>query len=379
MRRLLRFAIPILVVAIAFVAMRALLASRPERSRQPAPPRELSVNTQVAKVGPERTEILAYGRVRSGQPIELFSEVTGVLEPGDGPFRPGHRFASGAVLLRVDDRSMRLRIASRKSQFLTALAGLLPEIKVDFSAEYPAWGSYFERFELEGGMGDLPETENGRVRLALARNRIHEIYYDIREMEIQLEKHVIVAPFAGVVTDAALREGATVRPGSRLGGILSLDDLEVQVSLPAADLHWLERGGKVQLRSAELDGRWTARIARIGGSVQATTETVPVYLSIDEIEGPATLVDGTFLEARFPGRTLETAVSLPQEALQGDATVYLLAGGRLTPRAVDVARREERRVLISGGLANGDSVVTDLLQGVVPGMPARPRGGGGTP
>ena len=38
-----------------------------------------------------------------------------------------------------------------------------------------------------------------------------------------------------------------------------------------------------------------------------------------------------------------------------------------------IARGEEDTVLITGGLAAGDSIVMEPLQGVAPGMPVRPR------
>ena len=66
------------------------------------------MTTQVARPGPVTPEIRAYGRARSAQPLELFSEVSGVIEGVDLPFRPGRRFTRGDLLLRVDDRPLRL-------------------------------------------------------------------------------------------------------------------------------------------------------------------------------------------------------------------------------------------------------------------------------
>ncbi len=375
MKRLLRFGIPVLIIVVAFFGMRMLLGMRETRPPHAAPPRPLRVNTQVAQLVPTPTEILAYGRVRSAQPLDLFSEVTGIIEAGDRPFRDGQRFERGDLLIRIDDRSLKLRIASRKSQLLSALAGVLPEIKVDFPDEFPIWQGYFNDLDIEGDLSDLPPAGHDRVRLFLARHRIHEIYYDIREMEILLEKHEFIAPFGGVIVDAALREGATARAGSRVGAILGLDELEVEVSLPAADLTWIEQGGVVRLRNLEQGTNYSANIARIGGILDPKTETVSVYLSIGDAKASdaGSLVDGVFLEARFPGRTIAAAVALPQEALQSGESVYLLSNGKLERRSVSVARREERRVLIAEGLAEGDSVVTDLLQGVAPGMPASAR------
>ncbi len=375
MKRFLRFGIPVLIILLAFVIMRFFLGRRDEPARRRPHRRELIVTTQVARPGPVTPEIRAYGRARSAQPLELFSEVSGVIEGVDLPFRPGRRFTRGDLLLRVDDRPLRLSIASRKSELLSALAGVLPDIRLDFPELYPTWQDYFASCDTERPLADLPPAKNEKIKLLLARYRIYQLYYGIREQEIVLSKHRIASPFAGVVLEADLREGATVRTGSRLGLLVSSEEMEVELSLPARDLAWIDSTREVRLRSAETGGEWRGLVARIGGAIDEGTQTVPIYLSLMG-DAAAPLLEGTFLEALLPGLPLPAAQRLPQQALHGEDRLYLIEDGRLALREVEVARREDGTIVVTAGLAAGDSVVTDLLQGVAPGMPARARSGG---
>jgi multidrug efflux pump subunit AcrA (membrane-fusion protein) len=53
--------------------------------------------------------------------------------------------------------------------------------------------------------------------------------------------------------------------------------------------------------------------------------------------------------------------------------VYVIDEGHLTYRPVRIARSEPDMVIVDQGLASGDQLVEEVLQGVAPGMPARPR------
>ena len=53
--------------------------------------------------------------------------------------------------------------------------------------------------------------------------------------------------------------------------------------------------------------------------------------------------------------------------------MYTVENGRLAYRHVEVVLRQPDHVIVSGGLADGDLLVVELLQGVAPGMPVQPK------
>ena len=182
------------------------------------------------------------------------------------------------------------------------------------------------------------------------------------------EKHFMRAPFDGVVVLADLRPGSNVRSGTRIGDIISLEELEMVVPVTVDDVQWIEPDQPVVLTSAELRGEWHGRIRRIGKTIDQQTQTVQVYILVDEAED---LYDGIFLKAAMPGRTVSSAIRFPRRALYRQKYVYLIEDGALAYRPVEVVRSETDSVIAAGGLTDGDMLVTDVLQGVSPGMPAR--------
>ncbi|PKK83189.1 MAG: hypothetical protein CVT49_09760 [candidate division Zixibacteria bacterium HGW-Zixibacteria-1] len=372
MKKRVIFLIPVLILAGGFAAMMILISMRSDVPRRAPEARPKFVEILVAH--PERivTTVSGLGKVVSAQPVDLYSEVVGTLMPGNIPFRPAQSFKKGDLLLKIDDRQIRLDINSAKSDFLSALGNVLAEIKSDFPSEYQVWRDYFDACDFESRMAPLPETDNQRIRLLLSRFNVYKLYYSIKDMEITLEKHYFYAAFNGSIVSADMRVGSTARSGSHLGQIINLENLEVELPVTVDEVKWLKEGTPVALSSSSIKGTWKGTISRIGSVIDQRTQTIPIYIVVRQNNGTP-LYDGVFLTATIPGIEIYPAVSIPRHAIYSDSLVYLIENGALTARKVSIARKEGDTIIISDGLIEGDTVVVDLMQGVAPGMPALPR------
>lgn len=366
----------VLLGGIGLYLLLGSFASGPQQRQIPLT-RKL-VNIKKIEPGQLDAQITAYGRLVSSQPVVLTAEVAGTLLQGDIPFQPAQKFRKGQVLLRIDDRQTRYDLNSVKSDFLTSLANVLPEIKIDFPEEYPRWQAYFDRCGFEDELPPLPDAGNDRIKLFLARFNVYKLYFSSNNLQIRLSKHQIRAPFNGAIQTVNLRVGSTAAVNTRLAEIINLDAMEIEVPVPAADISWINQKSPVRLTSAEIAGEWQGKIARVGSALNSQTQTIPVYIRPQNNDG---LFEGAFLRAEFRGRTVENAVAIPQSLLYEGDIVYLVQNNRLQRRKVEVARKEAEIFLINGGLQSGDSLVAEVLQGVAEGMPVQPRpvsaGGGG--
>jgi RND family efflux transporter MFP subunit len=194
----------------------------------------------------------------------------------------------------------------------------------------------------------------------------------VRNLEIRLEKHYFYAPFSGSIITTDLRVGATARNGSRLGQVINLEDLEVEVQLPAEDIVWIDKTKDVTLVSNELHKTWQGKISRIGSSIDTRTQSVSVFVKIS-MSMIGEIFEGIFLEAHMQGQVVNNAASIPRKAVYRDNFVYCIKDGRLDFRPVKIARRETDSVIITGGLMQGDTLITEILQGVASGMLAKPK------
>jgi membrane fusion protein, multidrug efflux system len=372
-RKYFYYALPVLILGGGFVLMQVLAGMKEEPPRKPPSKMVKPVDAEIISLSSMPVEIEALGRVASSQPVQLMSEVSGLAEAGDVPFKPAQRFRRGQILLRIDDRQAELNLNSSKSDFLNALASVLPELKVDFPGEYETWQNYFDRCTFDSMMEELPVVANRNVKLLLTRAQVYKLFYTTRNLEITLEKHRIRAPFDGSIVSTALRAGSSARSGLPVGEIISLENMEIELPVPAAELQWLKNDAPVEIRSGE-KRIWTGRITRIGTSVDKRTQTVPVYVSVPNAAG---LIEGMYVHAHVPGRALDAAVRVPRRAVYDNQYVYLVHNGALLRRDVQIINSGAQSVIVSQGLTEGDTLVTELMQGVAPGMPVEARFSGG--
>ncbi len=372
MKRKIFYLLPFIILAVGFGVMQLLSGQKePPEKKKPEPTVKI-VETSTVELTDVSAEIIAHGRLISSRPVVLNSEVAGTLERGNLPFRPGQAFNKGDLLVKVDTRQITLDINTAKSDLLTALARVLPEIKVDFPDEYTVWENYFNNCDFEKPLPVLPRAANQKIKLYLSRFNVYKIYYTIRDLEILYEKHFFFAPFRGSIIEADLRVGSNVRNGTRLGKIISLESLEAEMQVSAEDIQWIDENRPVILTSSEILGSWTGRIRRIGKTIDTRTQTVQVYIAVDATDDTV-LYDGVFLKAVIPGRIIPRAIVVPNKALYEQKYVYILEEGRLASRFVTIARRNADQAIINGGLEEGDQLVTSMLQGVATGMLARSK------
>ncbi len=372
MRRILTILIPFFIIAAGAAALLYFSSFKEKPPRRVPEQPVKAVATTAVRLSDTTAAVSAYGRLRSARPVMLYSEVRGRVERGDIPFQPGQAFKRGDLIVKIDDRQTVLDIKTSVSELLTALASVLPEIRVDFPEEYRVWQDYFNSCSFDASVPDLPQAANQKIKLYLSRFNVYKIYFTIRDLEVLHEKHFFYAPFDGSVSAADLRVGSNANAGSRLGEIISLESLEAEMPVPAEDVRWIRAGMTVNIFSDEMPGTWQGRVKRIGKTIDTRTQTVQIYIVLDDT-GDERLYDGMFVKAEIPGRTIPDACAVPRRALYEGRYVYLVSNGQLEYREITIARREADHVIVSGGLHNGELLVTEMLQGVAPGMRARPR------
>lgn len=360
---------PISILIVGFILMQILLSFKSDQPRRVPQSQPKMVNADIVNLSTVPSEIIAFGRLKTAQPVILYSEVSGILMEGRVTFQPAQSFNKGDLILKIDDRQVLLSLNSAKSDLLTALAAVLPEIKVDFPEEYLVWQKYFDQCEFERKLDPLPEINDQKMKLFLSRFNVYKLFFQVRNLEILLSKHYYYAPFDGVIVTADLRAGSTARPGTRLGEIINLEKLEVEVPVSAQDIQWIDQKKPVIFSSSELQGEWKGKIKRIGKSIDERTQAVQVFMTVDR-NGEEYLYNGIFLRTELPGKSIPSAFSIPRSALYNESYVYLIKAGKLEYREVEVARRQTDTVILSGGVQTGDTLVVDVLQGVASGMTA---------
>jgi len=370
-RKIIVFAIAILILGGGYFAMRQFAGMKelpPERPKQ--------VSTNYVKVNPVEyreidTEVVAYGRITSSQTLSIIAEVGGRLMPGSVSLKPGTNFRRGQILCRIYSEEARLNLQARKSELLNLLASSLPDLKIDFADTYPAFLTYFESIEIDKPLPELPEIKSNKVKTFLATKNILRDYYTIKSMEENLRKYTIYAPYDGSITEVNLEVGTIVNAGTNIARIIRTDEMELEIPVEVHEVKWIEEGSTVEVSNEDGSGSWKGQVIRVGDYVNPATQSINVYVSVKE--GPQSgLYDGMYMRATIPGSRLESAMEVPRRVLMNENEVFVVDGGVLKTKRVNVEKIMRDQVLISPleseGLNTGDSLVIEAPANAIENM-----------
>lgn len=312
------------------------------------------VHTLAVTNGPVTQAIPLTGRVVSAERIDLFAEVQGVATYGSHPFKPGNAFRKGEVLLRIDSRELRSGLAASKSQFMAALAQVLPDLKVDFPEQAKAWEEYLLQFDVEQTLPKLPAVEDQQLKLFLTGRNVYASYYSIREREARLSKYTLYAPFTGYVTQANVDQSTLVSPGQPLGEFIKAGAYELEASVALDQLAWLKVGMEVPFLDVKTNAEYKGKLVRINPKVDATSQLVTVYFSLYSSE----LRSGQYLEGKVEGTAYDQVAVLPVRVLVNDTQVFVVQDGKAVLQPVEVMHIANGEAVVKG-LADGTEVVAD--------------------
>ncbi len=358
LRQVIIVGIGLTILAGSFILSGAL--SSMKESPEIKTPEEIKrfVKTEKVKYSSVPTKVMAFGRVKTAESLDLIAEVSGRMSANSTPLKEGQRFRKGALLYKIDDREARLNLQSQKSNFLKELAAIMPDIKIDFSANYDEWSKYFSAIDINTSLPELPKYANDKEKTFLATKNIFSSYYTIKSAEVNLNKFSFYAPFSGVISMVDLQSGSYVNPGNKIGTILRSDKLEMKVNVSVSDIDWIELGSQAQVVT-ESGRLWEGKVARIGEFVNQNTQSIDVFIAINS-DKDRKIYDGEYLRSIIPGREVKSGMLIPRNAIFDGNKVFVLQDSSLRVEEIDIHKLNDESVVFSG-LKEGSELVVEPL------------------
>jgi membrane fusion protein (multidrug efflux system) len=305
----------------------------PEAVESDDGPSVVSVETAVAERRSLARAVEAVGTTRARRSVEIVP-----LEPGRVAavnFRTGERVDMGDVLVELDDDIERADLAEAEA--------MLAERR--------------QAVERTRQLQQSNAVSLAQLELVLAQNAAAEAQLD--RARRRLADRDIRAPFAGVVGLTDVDPGARVEEGEAIARIDDLSEVEIEFSLPETLFAEIRPGQPVTAGSAAFPGRvFTGEVGAIDTRIDEIGRSFKVRAVLPNPEGA--LPAGMFM---FLTLVLEEneAVTVPEEAVIAQAAetyVYVVEGGAARRRPVATGQRQDGRIAILDGLAEGEVVVT---------------------
>ncbi|NQU35469.1 MAG: efflux RND transporter periplasmic adaptor subunit, partial [Bacteroidetes bacterium] len=246
-----------------------------------------------------------------------------------------------------------------KSRFLNGIAGILPDMKIDFPLSYQKWLKFFNDINIGKSLPELPNIDSDKEKVFLASRNILNDYYTILGIQIRLSKYNIYAPFNGSFTNVMMQVGSIANPGSKIATMIKTDQLELEVPIRVEDIYWVNNGDDVTATTKDGLLSWTGKVIRKSDYIDPNSQSITVYVGLESTKSKP-LYQGQYLKAVFSEKNLEGSMEIPRNAIFNKNMVYTVEEGKINTHKVDILKTNGTTVLFSG-LDQGTMVVVEPL------------------
>jgi len=310
---------------------------------RPWEPKPILVRVEVVTDGPASRVLAINGRVKPTEQVEISSTVSGrILSVAAAE---GELVTEGMPLLVIDDTQQRATVAQARSQ-LNGAEAQRNKAQVDLERAEALTDSVSQR-----------SLDDARLAAETAQEEVDRLSSLLDQAEDLLAQHIVKAPFDGTILSRGADAGQVVSSSAPLFLIADLATLHAEASVYASEMR---RGLPVMARPAGHSELIEGEVIYVSPSVDASTGGRLVRASLPGA-GERKLPVGLTVMLNIEVEARDNAVTMPREALAAadQPAVYLVEDGRAVLTPVQYIDWPSDRLMVTGGLSGGETLIVD--------------------
>ena len=279
------------------------------------------------------------GDVTTRQNVLVYPEVAGTLtrvyvEEGD-------RVKSGQLLASIDDGGLSNQVLQMKTQLALA--------ETTFERQKRLWD----------------QEIGSEIQYLQAKTNYESQQAAVEQMESQLEKFSIRAPFAGIVDDVIKDQGTVVAPGgpgSEVFRVINLSNMYIQAAVPETYITSVTKGKQVKVFFPILNETIDSYVRETGNYINPNNRSFAVEIPVQNKSG--NVKPNLTARVHINDYTSKGALLIPQSAIsensEGEQYAYMVSN--IDKDNIATARK----TIITTGKTQGD--VIEILSGISDGQ-----------
>ena len=343
------------------------------------------VRLEAARKGPISSFLTSTSNLRPLRDVVLTTQATGVVKKV--LVEEGDRVGNGRLLCLLDDTELLIRLKLTEQKLAQAKLQLekarirerkaqiqIANTKVELTRKEDAYAdklvSEEEVAALRYRVQELEQDE--QVAASEVRefgHRVEELGAEREQVELEVSRTRISAPFGGYITHRTVEIGQTVRNLDALFRLGAFSPLFADVHLSEREAARINPGqtAMVSLGSAGTD-RIQGKVVRISPIVDDATGTVKVTVNLPP--SGKSFKPGAFVRVDIETDTRLEALLIPKRALleeDGKNFVFVVQGTTADRRKITLGYSDDQDVEVRNGVSAGEQVVVagqgNLTQG----------------
>jgi len=277
------------------------------------------------------------GNVTTKDLLVIYPEYSGILT--NVYVREGQWVNKGEVLGKIDDGGLSQQLAQLKIQLELA--------KTTFERQQRLWDQ-----KIGSEMQYLQAKSNYEAQ-AMA----------IAQLEQQVSKTVITAPFSGRIDDVMTEQGSVVLPGQTpLMRIVNLNNMYIETDVPEKYVSNITKNKRVEVEFPVLGKKIESKVRQVGSYINPNNRTFKVEISIPNKE--KSIKPNLTAKLRINDYSNANALLIPQSIISenaiGEQYIYVIKN------KISDEDAEAEKIIIKTSLTQGD--IIEVIKGLEPGM-----------
>jgi membrane fusion protein, multidrug efflux system len=277
------------------------------------------------------------GTVMANEAVDIVSDISGrIVSIG---FAEGSTVKKGQLLVKLWDDDVQARLArARQQRNLDA-----------------------DRLQRLKELRPINGVSDQDFQVAVSTVAIRDA--EVAELEAQISRTEIRAPFAGTVGLRSASVGAVLSPATIITSLRDESSLKLEFAVPERFAALVSNGSSIPFTVRGNDGvkAGKATVYATESAVNARTRTLSVRA---RLEGRTGIRAGMFADVQLTLNGVRDALLVPTESVTSDINgsfVYISRSGTAVRTAVELGGRTASHVRVVSGLVPGDTVITTGL------------------
>lgn len=274
------------------------------------------------------------GDVMTKQNVLIYPEMSGTLNRVH--VKEGQKVSKGQLLATIDDGGLSSQLAQLRTQAELS--------KTTFERQKRLW---------EQNIGS-------EIQYLQAKTNYEAQQSAVKQMESQVGKSSIRAPFTGIIDDVIKDEGTVVSPGpgSEVFRIVNLSNMYIEVEVPESHLPNVTPGKDVKIYFPVLGDSVSTKIRQTGNFINPSNRSFTAEIPVPSHDGK--IKPNLTARVMINDYTSDKAILIPQSILSenanGEQYVFLVDADSIQNDPV------AKKVVIKTGKTQGDYV--EVLSGI---------------
>jgi RND family efflux transporter MFP subunit len=274
------------------------------------------------------------GDVMTKQNVLIYPEMAGTLN--SVYVKEGQKVSKGQLLATIDDGGLSSQLAQLRTQAELS--------KTTFERQKRLW---------EQNIGS-------EIQYLQAKTNYEAQQSAVKQMESQVGKSSIRAPFTGIIDDVIKDEGTVVSPGpgAEVFRIVNLSNMYIEVEVPESHLPNVTPGKDVKVYFPVLGDSVSTKIRQTGNFINPSNRSFTAEIPVPSHDGK--IKPNLTARVMINDYTSDNAILIPQSILSenanGEQYVFLVNADSIQNDPV------AKKVVIKTGKTQGDYV--EVLSGI---------------